>query len=150
MSNSLQLHELQHARLSCPSLSPWVCSNSSPECQWGHPALSSSVTPFSSCPQSLPISGSFPMSRPFSSDGQNIGPSASAPILPKYIQGWLPSRLTSLIHLQSKGLSRVFSSTTVRKHQFFSAQPSLWSNSHMHTWLMENTIALTRWVLSAK
>ena len=95
------------------------------------------LTPFSSCPQSLPASGSFPMSWLFTSGGQNIGASASASVIPMNIQGWFPIGLTGLISLLSKGLSSVFSNTTVWKHQFFSTQPSLWSNSHIHTWLLE-------------
>ena len=126
MSDSLWPHRLKHARLPCPSLSPRVCSNSYPLSQWCHQAISSSVTPFSSCLQSFPASGSFPMSRIFASGGQIIG--ASASVLPVNIQGWFPLGLTSLISLLSKGLSRVFSSTTVQKHQFCGAQPSLWTS----------------------
>ena len=117
-----------------------VCSNSCPLSLWCHPTISSSVAPFSSCLQSFPESGSFSMSWLFASDGRSIGASPSAsvlPISPLNIQGWFPLGLTGLISLQSKGLPRVFSSTTVRKHQFFSIQPSLWSNSHIHTWLLE-------------
>ena len=136
MSDSLQPHELQHARLPCPSLSPRVCSNSCPLSQWYYPAVSSSVTPFPSCLQSFPASGSFPMSRLLASGHQSIEVSASVSVLPMNIQGWLPLGLTGFISLQSKGLSRVFSSTRIWKHQFFSAQPSLWSNSHMCTWLL--------------
>ena len=91
--------------------------------------------PFSSCPQSFPASGSSPMSQLFASGGQNIGVSAS--VLPIKSQGWFPFGLTGLISLQSRGFSRVFSSTTIQKHQFLGAQPSLWSNSHIHTWLLE-------------
>ena len=135
-------HELQHARLSCPLLSPLVCSNLCPLSQWCHPTISSSVTPFSSCPQSFPASGSFPVSHFFPSGGQSTGAgasaSASASIPPMNIQGWFPLGLTGLISLLSKGLSRVFSSTTVWRHQFFDTQPSLWSNSHIHTWLLVN------------
>ena len=136
MPDSLQPHGLQHARLPCPSLSPGVCSNSCPFSRWSH-RLSShplSPTPFS-CPQSFPASASFPMSQLFTSGGQSIG--ASASVLPMNIQGWFPLGSTDLISLQSKGLSRVFSSTTVGRHQFFSTQPSLWSDSHIHTWLLE-------------
>ena len=136
MSNSLQPHGLQHTRLPCPSPSPRACSNSCPLSQWCHPNISSSVVPFSFCFQSFPASGSFPMSRLFASDGQSIGASASASALPMNIQGWFPLGLTGLI-LLSKGLSRVFSSTIVWRHQFFSTQPSLWSNSYIHTWLLE-------------
>ena len=128
VSNSLQPHGLQHTRLPCPSPTPEACSNSCPLSQWCHPAISSSVIPFSSCFQSFPASGSFPMSLLFASGGQSIGASASASGLPMNIQGWFPLGLTGLVSLQSKGLSRVFSSTTVRKHQFFGTQPSLWSN----------------------
>ena len=102
-----------------------------------HPTISSSVVPFSSCPQSFPALGSFLMSQLFTSGSQSIGASASAPVLPMSIQGWFPLGLTGLIFLLSKGLSRVFSTTTVWRHRFFSAQPSLWSNSHICTWLLE-------------
>ena len=117
--------------------SPGACSNSCPLSWWCHPTISSSVVPFSPCLQSFPASESFPMSQFFASGGQSIGASASASVLPMTIQGWFPLGLTGLISLLSKGLSRVFSNTTVRKHQFFSAQPSLWSNSHIHIWLLE-------------
>ena len=110
---------LQHARLPCPSLSPRVCSNSCPLNWWRHPTISSSVVPVSSCLQSfLPASGSFPMSQYFASGGQSIGVSASESALPMNIQGWLPLGMTGLISMQSKGLSRVFSNTTIWKHQF--------------------------------
>ena len=138
MSDSLQPHELQHSRLPCPSLSPWVCSNSCPLSQWCHPAISSSVTHFSSCRQSLPASGSFPVSWLFTSGGQSIGASASGPVLPMNIQHLFPLELTGLIFLLSKGLTRVFSNTTIQKHQFFGTQPSLWSKSHIFIWLLEN------------
>ena len=118
-----------------------ICSNSCPLSQWCHPTISSSVIPFSSCPPSFPAWGSFPMSRLFASSGQSIGASTSASVLPMNMQGWFPLGLTRWISLQSKGLSRVFSSTTIPRHQFFSAQPSLWSNSHIRTWLLEKTIA---------
>ena len=124
MSNSLQPHGLQHTSLPCPSLSPGVCSDSCPLSQWCHPSISSSVVPFSSCPQSFPASGSFPVSQLFPSGGQSIGASASASVLPMNIQGWFPLGFSGLI-LQSKGLSRVFSSNTIQKHQFFEAQTSL-------------------------
>ena len=137
VSDSLQLHGLQHPRLPCSSPSPGVCSNSGPSSQRCHPTILSSVIPFSSCLQSFPASGSFPMSWLFASGGQSIGASTSASVLPMNIQGWFPLGLTGLISLQTKGLSRVFSNTTIQKHQFFSAQPSLWSNSHIHTWLLE-------------
>ena len=137
MSNSLWSHGLQHARLPCPSLSPGVCSNSCPLSWWCLTTISSSVSPFSSCLQSFPASGSFPMSRLFASGGQSTGVPVSASVLPVNIQGLFPLILTGLISLQSKGLSRVFSSTTVWKHQFFSAQLSLRSNAHICTWLLE-------------
>ena len=149
MSDSLWPHELQLMRLPCPSLSPGVCSNSCPLCQWWYPTISSSVIPFSSCPQSFPESGSFPMSRFFASGGQRIGLSASASLLMD-IQGWFPLGLTSLISLLSKGFSRVFSNTTVQKHQFFSTQPSLWSNSYIHMWLLEKPQLWLDGPLSAK
>ena len=137
MSNSLGPHGLQHARLSCPSPTPGVYPNSCPLSWWCHPTISSSVIPFSSCPQSFPASGSFPMSHLFTSVGQSIVVSASTWILSMNTQDWFPLGGTGCISLQSKGLSRVFSNTTVQKHQFFSAQLSLWSNSHIHTWLLE-------------
>ena len=137
VSNSLRSHELQHARPPCPSPTPWVHSDSTPSSQWCHPAISSSVVPFSSCPQSLPASESFPMSQLFAWGGQSTGASALASFLPKKSQGWSPSECTGWISLQSKGLSRVFSNTTVQKHQFFSAQTSSQSNSHIHTWPQE-------------
>ena len=135
VSNSLQSHGLQHSRLLSPSLSPGVCSNSCPLSQWCHPTISSFVAPFFSCFQSFPASGSFSVSRLFVSGGQSI--EASASDLQVKIQGWFPSGLTGLISLLSKGLSRVFSNTTVQKHQFFGTQPSLWSISHVRTWLLE-------------
>ena len=125
MSDSLRLHESQHTRPPCPSPTPGVHSNSCPSSRWCHPAISSSVGPFSSCPQSLPASGSFPMSQLFVWDGQSIGISAVASLPPKNTQDWFPSEWTGWISLQSKGLSRVFSNTTVQKHQFFGAQLSL-------------------------
>ena len=137
VSNSLWTYESQHTRPPCPSPTPGVHSDSHPSSQWCHPAISSSVVPFSSCPQSLPASESFPMSQFFTSGGQSIGISASASVLPKNIQDWFPLGLTGLISLQSKGLSRVFSNTTVQKHQFFGAQPSSQFNSHIHTWPRE-------------
>ena len=142
-SNSLRPHGLQHARPPCPSSTPRACSDSCPLSQWCHPTISSSVVPVSSCPQSFPAPGSFPMSHIFTSGGQSIGVWASASVLPMNILDWFPLGWTSWISLQSKGLWRVFSNTTVQKHQFFGAQPSLWSNSHVHTWLLEKTIALT-------
>ena len=118
-------HGWQHARLLCPSLSPWVCSNSCPLSRRCHPAISSSVIPFSSCPQSFPASGSLPVSQFFTSGGQSIGVSTSASVLSMNIQDWFPLGWTSWISLQSKGLSRVFSNTTYKKHQFFDNQLSL-------------------------
>ena len=137
MSDSLWPHGLQHTRLPYTLLSPRVCSNSCPLSWWYYPTISSSVAPFSTCPQSFPTSGSFPMSWLFDSSVQSIRASASASILPLNIQGWFPLGLTSLISLQFKGLSRVFSDTTIQKHQFFGSQTSLWSNSHIHMWLLE-------------
>ena len=114
-----------------------LSSNSCPLSQWCHPTISSSVVPFSSCLQSFPASGSFPMSQLFLSGGQSVGVSASASVLLMNIQEWFPLGWTDLISMQSKGLSRVFSNTTVQKHQFFGTQPSLWYNSHIHAWLLE-------------
>ena len=125
MSDSLWLHGLQHARTPCSSPALRVCSNSCPWSWWCHPTISSSVIPFSSCLQSFPASGFFPVSQCFPSGGQSIGVSASASILSMNIQGWSPSEWTGWISLQSKVLSRVFSNTTVQKHQSFCAQPSL-------------------------
>ena len=134
VSDSLQPHESQHTRPPCPLSTPGVYPNSCPSSRWCHPTISSSVVPFSSCLQSIPASGSFPMSQLFTRGGQSIGVSASASVL-KNTQdsslGW-----NDWISLQSKGLSRVFSNTTVQKHQFFGAQPSLWSSSHIHIWLL--------------
>ena len=137
VSNSLRPHEPQHARPPCPSPTPRVYPNSCPWSQWCHPAISSSVILFSSCPQSFPASGSFPMSQLFASGGQSIAVSASAPVLPMNIQDWSPLGWTGWISWQSKGLSRVFSNTTVQKHQFFCALLSLESTSHVHTWPLE-------------
>ena len=137
VSDSVRPHELQHARPPCPSPSPRVHSDSRPLSQWCHPAISSSVVPFSSCPQSLPASRSFPMSQLFAWGGQSTGVSASASLLPKKSQGWSPSEWTGWISLQSKGLLGVFSNTTVQKHQFFGTQPSSQSNTHIHTWPQE-------------
>ena len=134
VSDSLRPHESQHARPPCPSPTPGVHSHSRPSSQWCHPAISSSVVPFSSCPQSLPASESFPMSQLFTWGGQSIGVSALASFLPKKSQGWSPSEWTSWVSLQSKGLSRVFSNTTVQKNQFFGIQLSSQSNFHIHTW----------------
>ena len=137
MSNSLWPRGLQHARPPCLSSTSGVYSNSCPLSQWCHPTISSFVVSFSSCLHSFPASGSFQMSQFFTSGGQSTGVSASASVLPVNIQDWFPLGWTSWISLQSKGLSRVFSNTTVQKHHFFSAQLSLSSNSHIHTWLLE-------------
>ena len=139
VSDSLRPHESQHARPTCPSPTPGVHSDSRSLRQWCHPAISSWVVPFSSYPQSLPASESFPMSQLFAWGGQSTGVSASASVLPKKSQGWSPSEWTGWISLQSKGLSRVFSNTTVQTHQFFDAQPSSESNSHIHTWPLEKS-----------
>ena len=133
VSDSLQPHELQHSRPPCMSPTPSVSSNSCPSSRWCHPAISSTVIPFSSCLQSLPASESFPMSQLFAWGGQSTGVSDSASFPPKKSQGWSSSEWTGWISLQSKGLSRVSSNTTVQKHQFFGAQPSSQSNSHIHT-----------------
>ena len=125
VSDSLRPHELQHATPPCPSPTPRACSNSCPSSWWGYPTISFSVVPFSSCLQSFPASGSFQMSQLFTSDGQSIGISSSASVLPMNIQDWLPLGWTGWISLQSQGLSRVFSNTTVQKHQFLGAQLSL-------------------------
>ena len=137
VSDSLQPLELQHARTPCPSPIPEVHSNSHPSSQWCHPSISSSVIPFSSCPQFLPASESFPVSQLFTWGYQSIGASALASVLPMNTQDWSPLEWTCWISSQSKGLSRVFSNTTVQKHQFFGAQLSSLSNSHIHTWLLE-------------
>ena len=144
---TLRPHGLQHARLSCPSPTPRVHSNSCPLSRWCHPTLSSSVVPFSFHLQSFPASGSFPMSQLFTSVGQSIGVSASTSVLPMNTQDWSPLGWTGWISLQSKGLSRVFSNTTAQKHQFSGAQLSLKSNSHVHTRLLEKTLesTLTAW-----
>ena len=137
VSNSLWPHESQHARPPCPSgWTPGVHWDSHSSSQWCHPAISSSVVPFSSCPQSLPASESFPVSQLFAWGGQSTGVSALASVLPMNIQDWFPLGLTGWIS-KSKGLSRVFSNTTVQKHKFFGAQPSSQSNSHIHTWPQE-------------
>ena len=138
MSDSLRPWSLQHARLPCPFLSPGVCWNSCPLSWWYHPTISSSVVPFSSCcPRSFPASELFPIRQLFASGCQSIGATASASVLPGNIQGLFPLGLIGLISLQSKGLSRVFSNITVQKHKFFGAQTSLWSNSHICTWLLK-------------
>ena len=148
MSDSLLPHELQHARPPCPSPTPGGHPNSCASSRWCHPTISSSVVPFFSYLQSFPASGEW-VSQFFISGDQTIGVSASASVLPVSIQDWFPLRWTALISLQSKGPSRVFYNTTLQKHQFF-AQLSLWSNSHIHTWLLEKTIALTRWTFAGK
>ena len=135
----LQPNEPQHARPHCPSPTPRVYPNSCPLSLWCHPTISSSVVPFSSHLQSFLSSGSFPMSQFFPSGGQSIGVSASTSVLPMNIQGWSPLGWIGWISLQPKGLSRVFSSTIVQKHQFFGAQVSLGFNSHIHTWLLERS-----------
>ena len=137
VSDSLQPHESQHTRPPYPSPTPGVHSNSRPLSQWCHPAILSSVVPFWSCPQSLPASESFPMSQLFAWGGQSTGVSASAPFPPKNTQDWSPLEWTGWISLQSKWLSRVFSNTTVQKHQLFGAQISSQSKSHIHTWPLE-------------
>ena len=136
MSDSLWPHGLQHTRPPCPSPTPGVYSNSCPLSQWCHPTISSSVVPFSSCPQSFPASGSFQMIQLFASGGQSIRASPSASVLPVNTQDWFSLGLTGLISLQFKELSRVFSNTTVLKHQLFGTQPFLSSSSHIHTWLL--------------
>ena len=137
ISDSLWPHESQHARPPCPSPTPGVYPNSCPLSLWCHSAISSSVIPFSFCPQSLPASESFSMSQLFTWGCQSTGVSASASVLPVNTQDWSPLGWTGWISLQSKGLLRVFSNTTVQKHQFFGTQPSSQSNSHIHTWPLE-------------
>jgi len=137
VSDSLGPQGLQYIRPPCPTPTPGVYLNSCPLTRWCHPTISSSVIPFSSHVQSFPVSGSFQMSQLFSSGGQNIGVSDSTSVLPMNIQDWFPLGWTGWISLHSKGLSRVFSNTTVQKHQFFGTQLSLYSNSHIHTWLLE-------------
>ena len=150
VSDSLRPHGLQHARPLCPSSTPRVASNSCPLSQWCHLTISSSVIPFCSRVQSFPASGSFPMSQVFTSGGQSIGVSASASVLPMNISDWFPLGLTVLISSLSKGLSKVFFNTTVQKHQFFGAQPSLWFNSHICTWPLEKPWLWLDGPLSAK
>ena len=150
MSNSLWPHGLQHARLLCLSPIPSAYSNSCPLSWWCHPTISSSIFPISSCLQSFPASGSFPVSPLFTSSSQSIRASASASAFPMNIQDWFPLGLTDLISLLSKGLSRVFSSTIIRKHQLFNAQTSLWCNSHIRTWLLEKPYSWIYGPLSAK
>ena len=137
VSSSLWPYEPQHARPPCPSPTPGVHSNPCPLSWWYHSTMSSSVVPFSFCPQSLPASGSFQMTQLFASGSQSIGVSASTPVRPRNTQVWSPLEWTGWISLQSKGLSRAFSNTTVQKHQLFIAQLSSQSNSHIHTWPLE-------------
>ena len=137
MSDSLQPHEPQHARPPCPSPTSGVHPNPCPSTRWYHPTISSSVVPFSSCPQSLPTSGSFPMSQLFAWCGQSIGVSVSTSVFPMNTQDRSPLGWTGWISMQSKGLSRVFSNITVQKHLFFGAQLYLYSKSHIHTWPLE-------------
>ena len=137
MSDYLWPHELQHTRPPYPSPAPRVHPNPCPLSRWYHPTISSSVVPFSFHPQAFPASGSFQMSQFFASGGQSIGVSVSTSVLPKDIQEWFPLEWTGWTSLQSNGLSRVFSNTIAQKHQFFGAQLSLQSNSHIHPWLSE-------------
>ena len=137
MSDILWTHGLQHNRAPCPSPTPRVYTNSSPLSRWCHPTISSSVFPFSSHLQFSPASGSFQMSQFFASGGQSIGVSALTSVLPVNIQDWFPLGWTGWISLMSRGISRVFSNTTVQKHQFCGTQLSLQSNSHIHTWPLE-------------
>ena len=139
MSDSLQPCEMEHSRLPCPSPTPRACSNSRPSSQWCHLTISSSAVPFFSCLQSFQASGSFPGSQFFPLDSQNIGVWASASVFPMNIQDCFPLGWTGWISLQSNGLSRVISNNTVQKHQFFRAQLSLQTNSHIHTWLLEKS-----------
>ena len=148
MSNSLQPHELQHTRPPCPSQTPGVYPNPCPSSQWCHPTISSSVVSFSSCPQSFPASGSFPMSQFFISGGQSIGVSTSTSLLPMNTQPWSPLGWTGWISLQSKGLSRVFSNTTVQKHQFFGTQLSSQSNSLRSIQFLSFIVSIFAWNVS--
>ena len=150
VSDSLRPHELQHTRPPCPSPTPRVYPNSCPLSPWCHPAISSSIIPFSSCPQSLPASESFPMSQLFAWDGQSIGVSALASVLPKTTQGWSPLEWTGWISLQSKGLSGVFSNTIVQKHQFFGTQLSSQFNSQIETKMRNVFITSQQSTLSPK
>ena len=136
VSDSLWPHESQYSRPPCQSPTPGVYSNSCPSSQWRHPNITSSIVPFS-WPQSFPASRSFQMNHLIASGGQNIGVAASTSVLPMKTQDWCSLGWTGWISLQSKGLSRVFSNTTVQKHQFFGAQLSSQSNSQIHTWLLE-------------
>ena len=148
MSKSLRPYEPQNARLPCQSITPRTCSNSCPLSWWWHPTISSSVVHLSSCLQSLPASGSFQMSQLFASGGQSIGALGSASVLPMNSQDWFPLELTGFIPLQSKGLSRDFSNTTVQKHQIFSVQPTLWFNHHIHVSYNSLTSYLTSYFFS--
>ena len=139
LSDSLWPHGLQHTRLPCPSTAPRACSNSCPSSRWYHPTISSSVVPFSFYLQSFSRSGSFQISQLLASGGQIIGISALTSVLPMNTKDWSPLEWIGWIAVQSKGLSRIFSNTTVQKHQFFGAQISSQSNSHIHTWLLENS-----------
>ena len=150
MSDTLQPHGLQHARIPYPSPTPRACSNSCPFSQWCHPTISSCVVPFSSCLQSFPAFGSFQMSQFFTSGGPSIAVLASASVLPKNSQDRFPLGLTGFISLLSKGLSRIFSNTTVQKDQFFGTHLSLWSNSHSHIWLLEKHSFWTIWTFVSK
>ena len=152
MSDSLRTRALHHPKLACSSLSPGVCSNSCSLSRWCYLTIWSSSSPFSLCLQSLPTSGSFPMSQLFTSGGQIIAATASASVLPKSIQGWFPLGLTDLVFLQSKGPSRVFSSTTIQKHEFLSAQPSLCFMVQLsHPYMtIGKSIALTTWTFVSK
>ena len=150
MSDFLWPHESQHARPPCPSQTSGVYSNPCPSSWWCHPTISSSVVPFSSCPQSLPASGLFPMSQLFAWGGQSIGVSASASVLPMNTQDWSPLGWTGWISLQSKGLSRVFSSTTVQKHQFFGTHAFFTVQLSQPYMTTGKTIALTRWTFVSK
>ena len=134
---TLRPHESKHTRPPCPSPTPGVHPNPCPSSQWCHPTISYSVVPFSFCLESFPAAESFLMRQPFTWGGQSIGVSASASVLPMNTQDWSPLGWIGWISLQSKGPSRVFSNTTVQKHQFFGAQPSSQSNSHVHTWPLE-------------
>ena len=145
--DSLWRHGQQHTRLPCPSPTPGACSNSCPTSQWCHSTISCSVIPFVYCIQSFQALASLPLSQSFASGVQRIGVSVSASVVPMNIQDWFPLRLTGLISLQFKGLSRVFSNTTVQKHQFFSAQLVQLSHPYMTT---GKTIVLTTWTMSAK
>ena len=150
VSDSLRPHEPQHSRPPCPSPSPRVPPNPCPLSRWSHPAISSCVVPFAPCPWSFPASGSFQMSQLFASGGQSIGVSASTSVLPMNTQGWSPLGWTGWISLQSKGLLRVFSNTTVQKHQFFGAHLSSQSNSHIHTWPLKKPYIWLDGLLLAK